>query len=116
MSQDKRQRSIDEEIAAALRAAEQSGELRTAKSYGKPLDLGDGYHETPADLRMAMKVLKDAGYAPPEVEMFNEIARMRATLRTLESGSSEHEKLKRAIHDLELNIRLRLERLTAKRP
>ncbi len=113
---EKPQRNLDQEIAEALRKAEASGELKAAKSYGKPLDLGDGYDETPADLRMAFKILKDAGYAPPEIAMFNEAARLRKHLETLEPGTPEHDKLKRVIHDMELKIRLRLERLTAKRP
>jgi hypothetical protein len=63
-------RSLDEEIAAYLQEAAAAGELRQAPSYGKPMDENDGWDETPADLRMPFKILKDAGVPPPEIELF----------------------------------------------
>jgi hypothetical protein len=62
--------------------------LRSARDYGKPISFGDGYDETPAELRMAFKVLKDAGIAPPEVAMFRELAELRRRLATLPPQSS----------------------------
>ena len=35
--------------------------------------LGDGYEQTPIELRMGYKILKDAGIVPPEVEIRVEI-------------------------------------------
>ena len=58
-------RSLDEEIARHLQEALSSGELSQAPSYGKPLHEADGWDETPADLRMPFKILKDAGVPPP---------------------------------------------------
>lgn len=112
----KRLRTFDEEIAAAMRAAEQSGEIRQARDYGKPLDFGDGYDETPAELRMAFKVLKDAGCSPPEIAMLHEVAAMRKTLGALESETAEAAALRRKIHDMELEVRLRIERLASRNP
>ena len=60
--------TIDEQIAQSLRDAQRSGELQSAASWGKPLDFADGYAQTPEELRMAFKALKDAGFLPPEVE------------------------------------------------
>ena len=51
--------TIDEQIAQSLRESQASGELQSAKSWGKPLDLNDGYAQTPEELRMAFKALKD---------------------------------------------------------
>ena len=113
---EKRLRTLDEQIAEALREAHERGELQAAKDYGKPLDFGDGYDETPAELRMAFKVLKDAGYTPPEVEMLHELARMRKALESLDAGSDEAARLRGKIHEAALAVSLRLERLARAKP
>ena len=41
--------TIDEHIAQRLREAHSSGELAQAKSYGKPLDFGNGYAPNQGD-------------------------------------------------------------------
>ena len=69
--------TLDEQIAQALRDSQRSGELESAPSYGRPLDLEDGYAQTPPELRMAFKMLKEAGFVPPEVEAMNELAALR---------------------------------------
>ena len=48
--------TIDEHIAQSLREAQRSGELQSAPSWGKPLDLDDGYAQTPEELRMAFNL------------------------------------------------------------
>ena len=70
-------KAIDDHIGQHLRESEASGELRNAPSYGKPLQFNDGYDDTPAELRMAMKVLHDAGIVPPEVELMHQLAALR---------------------------------------
>ena len=74
---------LDDHIGRALRASEASGELRAAPSWGKPLACGDGYDETPPELRLGYKILKDAGYVPAEVEMFKQVAALREQLAGL---------------------------------
>ena len=66
---EKRLRLLEDEIGRKLAESQANGELASAPSYGKPLHLGDGYDETPAEMRMGMKILKDAGVVPPEVEL-----------------------------------------------
>ncbi|MBL8342310.1 MAG: DUF1992 domain-containing protein [Rubrivivax sp.] len=77
---EKRLKLVEDHIGRHLAESERSGELQRAPSYGKPLDFGDGYEQTPAELRMPMKVLKDAGVMPPEVELMREIAALQAEL------------------------------------
>jgi hypothetical protein len=108
-------RTLDDRIAEMVRAAEESGELRTAKSWGKPLDFGDGYDETPADLRIAYKVLKDAGCAPAEVQLLNDVAEMRRKLHELAPESPEAEALRLRIVETEATIALRLESIARSR-
>jgi hypothetical protein len=111
MDRDKRLRTLDEHIAESLRASEKSGELKTARDYGKPLNLGDGYDDTPPELRMAMKMLKDSGFAPPEVALMHELATLREALATHEPGSDEAARLRQAISDLQVKIAMRLEKI-----
>ncbi|HEY1393107.1 MAG TPA: DnaJ family domain-containing protein [Methylibium sp.] len=103
--------TLDELIAQGLSESEANGELRAAPSYGRPLDFGDGYDETPIELRMPFKVLKDAGFVPHEVTMLRELAELR---RRLAAGVSAEEepKLTRRISELQQDIALRLEKLS----
>lgn len=114
MEDPKRLRTFDERMAEMLRAAFESGELQSAKSWGKPLD-PDGYFDTPPELRMAFKVLKDAGCTPPEVELFKRIAQMRQELRGLDAASPDTASLRERINQLEAEVSLRLERLSRSR-
>ena len=72
--------TVDEQIAHSLRESQRNGELQSAASWGKPLDLDDGYAQTPEELRMAFKALKDAGFVPPEVETMQQIAALRQVI------------------------------------
>jgi hypothetical protein len=49
------------------------GELDELPGAGRPLDLDDD-SLVPEDLRLAYRILKNAGFVPPEVEAINEIA------------------------------------------
>lgn len=103
-------RTFDEEIAHRLKEAAESGELSSAKGYGKPLERDAGWEATPDALRMPMKILKDAGVAPPEIEMFRERARLKALVDAA-SDPGERERLRRELMDVEQKITLRLESL-----
>ena len=103
-------RTIDEEIARQLQEALSSGELRSAPSYGKPMEVATGWEETPADLRMPFKILKDAGVPPPEIELFHRRADLRRRLADAPVGE-EREALRKALSELEQAIALRLEAL-----
>ena len=101
---------IDDHIGEHLRESEASGELRNAPSFGKPLQFNDGYDDTPAELRMAMKILHDAGVVPPEVELMHKLG----TLRRDAAAAADPERaraLSKQASDLEQLIKLRLERL-----
>lgn len=101
---------LEDRIGEQLRESLASGELQRAPSWGRPLQFGDGYDETPAELRMAMKVLKDAGIVPAEVEALHRLAALRrdAAAATDEAAGRA---LAQQASDLEQLIRLRLERL-----
>jgi hypothetical protein len=102
--------NLDEEIARRLQEALESGELKSAPSYGKPLATPEGWDDTPDALRMAFKILKESGFAPPEVELFHERARLRKEIAAC-GDESERERLLRELSSLEQKISLRLESL-----
>jgi hypothetical protein len=102
----------DEEIARMLREAEASGELKAARSFGKPFATADGWDETPEALRMSMKILKDAGVAPPEIALFHERAELRRQLAAC-TDDAQREGLQLRLSQLEQKISLRLEALKA---
>ena len=112
---EKKLKLVEDHIGKSLAESEASGELRRARDWGKPLDFGDGYDETPAELRMGYKVLKDAGVVPPEVELMQRLGGMRARLAQLEPGSAEAAALAREVNDLQVTVALRIEALAKNR-
>lgn len=103
-------RMVEDHIGRHLADSEKSGELRAAASFGKPLDFGDGYCETPEDLRMGYKILKDGGYVPPEVEMMQEIEALRRRLHAEpDAANASTERLRLA--DMQQKLAMQLEQL-----
>ena len=102
--------TLDEQIAQALKEAAASGELERARGYGKPLPDIPGWDDTPEALRMPFKILKDAGVAPPEVELFHERARLREAIEAC-ADQAERDRLRKELGILEAKIALRLEAL-----
>ncbi len=107
---EQRLKLLEDHIGRKLAEAEASGELRAAPSFGKPLNFGDGYDETPAELKMPMKILKDAGVVPPEVEVMREIAAMQAELDAL-TDPAQLRALQLRIAEKRQVLALRLEQL-----
>jgi len=113
---EQRLRLVEDEIGRHLAESEKSGELRAAPSFGKPLNFGDGYDETPAEFRMPMKVLKDAGVVPAEVEAMREIAALQAELDALSAsgnGDDAARELRQRLAEKRQALALRLEGLRA---
>jgi hypothetical protein len=104
-----RLRSLEEQIGDALRESEASGELRRAPSWGRPLRSDDGFDETPLEWRLPMKILKDAGIAPPEVELMREIVALQRQAEAA-ATDAEREALQRRLADRRQHLALRLER------
>jgi hypothetical protein len=116
-AQDKREQRLkllEDHIGEHLRESQAQGELASAPSYGKPLSFGDGYDETPAELRMGMKVLKDAGVVPPEIELMRQAAAIEARLHAC-TGEAERRLLQQQLSDKRQAIALRLEALARTR-
>ena len=109
---EQRLKLLEDHIGRSLAQSHDSGELRSAPSYGRPLHLGDGYDETPDELRMGMKVLKDAGIVPPEVELMRQIEALRLSL----AGATDDEAARaqrQRLSQMQQQLALRLEKLRA---
>ena len=100
----------DEEIARHLRQALTSGELARAPGFGKPLLEDEGWAATPDGLRMPFKILKNAGFHPPEVVLFHERAALVAALRDC-PDAAQRIALGKQLSEMEQRLALRLEAL-----
>jgi len=76
------------------------GRLRCDGWQGKPLPIDDDPF-MPEDMKMAYKILKNAGYVPPEVEVRREIGR----LEELMSASSDERTRLQQMKKLEVLLR-----------
>ena len=82
-----------------IREAIERGEFANLPGAGKPLRLEDD-SMIPEDLRVAYKILKNAGCIPPELELRREIITLRDLLRSIEDDDDKREKIQ------ELNSKL----------
>ena len=104
--------TLDELIAQHLQESLASGELRGTRSWGQPLDFGDGYDDTPAELRMPYKILKDAGFVPAEIEWMHRAAALKAQIAAAPDEAAA-EPMRRELAEMQQRIALRLEKLRA---
>ncbi len=71
-----------------IRAAQENGDFDGLEGRGRPLNLEDDAH-VPPELRMAWRVLKNAGCLPPELEAEREI---HTALELLQGMTDEAER------------------------
>jgi hypothetical protein len=105
---------VDEIIRQWVQKVEQTGEIRNVKGFGRPLELDDGYLDTPTELRMAYKILKDAGYVPAEIEMLKKLAALREDLEKTDDPAAQRA-LKQKIADAQQKVSMMLEAMRGKR-
>ena len=87
----------------------ENGEFDNLEGEGKPLDLDDDLC-IPEDLRIAYRILKNAGCTPPELEARKEVINLYSLMNTIDDDKERLKKLK------ELNFKLLKLNLTRKRP
>jgi hypothetical protein len=92
-----------------IREAMDQGFFDHSPYRGRPVRLEE-YESVPAELRMAFKILRDAGCLPPEVELRREIGSLSELLDAVVEPE-ERKRLRREIGDR----RLRLEVLRPRR-
>jgi hypothetical protein len=77
------ERRIEEAIAR--------GELDDLPGTGRPLELDDD-PLVPEELRLAYRILKNAGYVPPEVDALREISQLERLLQRDDPDAATHAK------------------------
>jgi len=82
---------VEQRIAEAIAA----GAFDDLPGAGRPLDLDDD-RLVPEELRAAYRVLKNAGFVPPEVDAMREAAGLRELLRAATAEGGERERRARA--------------------
>ena len=92
-----------------IREAMERGEFDDLPGKGKPLDLSDD-PMVPEELRMAYKVMKNAGCLPPELELHNEIVRLRDLVDAARDEAQRNARIK------ELNVKLLRFNVLKRRP
>ncbi|HHI96610.1 MAG TPA: DUF1992 domain-containing protein [Thermodesulfatator atlanticus] len=84
------QRLAEQRIQEAMK----NGEFDNLPGKGKPLKLED-LSNIPEELRLAYKVLKNAGFLPPEVELLKEIKTVEDLLEHMEEEEHRVRQIKR---------------------
>ncbi|HUQ75043.1 MAG TPA: DnaJ family domain-containing protein [Burkholderiales bacterium] len=89
------------------------GELDDLPGAGRPLELDDDAH-VPEDLRVAYRILKNAGYVPPEAEALSEIGALEQFIARDDVDAGAKEKVLRKIALLRTAAEARLDRRRAR--
>jgi hypothetical protein len=71
---------IDKVAEEKIKQAVEKGELQNLPGEGRPLQLDDDL-QVPAELRAGYRLLKNAGYIPPEVTLRKEIAHVESLIQ-----------------------------------
>lgn len=85
------------------------GELDDLSLQGQPLPRED-LTEVPEELRMAYKILKNAGYVPEEITLQKEIVSLRSLLEACTEDAEEHAALRRRLSLRQLQFDLLMEK------
>ncbi len=81
-------------IEERILQAQRRGDFENLPGSGKPLEIEDDRH-IPEDLRLAYKILKNAGCIPPEIELKKEIHQTRELLAAMEDTAQKYRTLTR---------------------
>src|SRR5210317_422305 len=79
---------LDRLVEEQINIAERQGVFEDLPGQGRPLMLEDN-SAIPAELRAAYRILRNAGYLPPELELRNEIRELEHLLNNLEIDSEQ---------------------------
>ncbi len=77
-----------------IKKAQERGDFDDLPGKGRPLELEDDSN-VPDDVRLAYKVLKNAGYTPPELDVNKEIMQVEDILKGAPDEATRYKALKR---------------------
>ncbi|MFH1156019.1 MAG: DnaJ family domain-containing protein [Pseudomonadota bacterium] len=85
-------------VEERIRKAQEQGELENLPGQGKPLTFEDA--DIPEDMRLAYKILKNAGFLPPEVEVRKQIHETETLLAAVEYDSPDRRRIQKRLNYL----------------
>lgn len=85
-------------VEQRIRKAQKNGAFDSLEGHGKPLNMEEA--QVPNELRMAHKILKNAGFLPPEIELRKQITKTEQLIETLDQGSCEFKKNQKRLNYL----------------
>lgn len=97
---------VDRIAEQRIQAALDEGQLSDLPGKGEPLSLDDD-SMVPPELRMGYRILKNAGYIPPELAERNQALQLCDLLAQCQSGSDEHVDALFKLRQIELRMRLK---------
>ncbi len=86
--------AFDKIAEEKIREAMERGDFDDLPGKGKPLKLEDDSH-LPQDIRLAHKVLKNAGCLPPEIELRREIQTTETLLEGMKDMQEKYKQMKK---------------------
>lgn len=85
---------IDQLAEQHIEQAIVRGELDNLPGTGTPMELDDNFF-VPETLKVAYRILKNAGYVPPEVGVYTQITQIEALIGYLEPGETRTDAIKK---------------------
>lgn len=86
-------------IEERIKKAQADGAFDNLEGHGKPFVLEQG-HPASDDCRLAYKILKNAGFLPPEIELKKKISQAELLLAATDTASCEHREITRKLNYL----------------
>ena len=105
--------SLDKIVEELIKKAQERGEFDDLPGKGKPIDLSE-YFEMPEDVRVAQSLLKNAGFRSREVDLINEIARLRQLLAAVTDPKKKQE-IEKQVREKQVEFSLLMERQKQRR-
>lgn len=81
-------------VEQRIQVAQRNGEFEGLQGAGKPIEFEDD-SGVPEDLRMAYKMLKNADFAPPEIELKKQILQAEDLLGGMQDSREKYTAIKK---------------------
>lgn len=86
-------------VEERIKRAQKEGAFDNLSGSGKPL-VFENEHQVPDDCRLAYKILKNAGFLPPEIELKKKITEAELLLEATDAASVQYRTIKKKINYL----------------
>ena len=93
---------LEDIVEQKIQAALERGEFTNLPGEGRPLEVAAD-PLVPEDLRVAYRILKNAGFLPPQLEARNEICNLEQLIRGMDPGAERSQAL-RKLHLLNMQL------------